>query len=273
MARRKTTKKKRKHSRKKKHSLYKFFRADRYGDLYVAAAVMVVVLLCVFFLPASRRWRTCPGHKAYGVCMPKNFEVHGLDLSHHQGHVDWSKLRLTGSGQFPLRFVFIKATEGGDFADKNYSSNLDSARAAGFMVGAYHFYNPATPPERQAEFFIKNARLKAGDLPPVLDIERKVRDRRGMCDDLMVWLDIVEKHYGVKPVIYASYKYRTSYLDKRFDDYPYWIAHYYVSRVKYEGRWMFWQHTDRGTLPGVDEYVDLNVFNGSPEQLQEMAIR
>lgn len=273
MTKKKTTKKKKKAAKKKKSWTKRIFHTDRYSDLYVAAAIVAVVTLCFFLTPGSRRWRPCRGHRAYGVCMPNNYAVHGLDLSHHQGLINWWKLRQTGRGPYPLRFIFIKATEGGDFADKNYSSNLDSARSAGFMVGAYHFYNPATPPERQAEFFIKNARLLPGDLPPVLDIERKVRDRRRMCDDLKIWLDIVEKHYGVKPVIYASYKYRTRYLDERFDEYPYWIAHYYVSRVKYDGQWLFWQHTDRGDLPGIDEKVDLNVFNGTYDQLCEMTIK
>jgi lysozyme len=84
----------------------------------------------------------------------------------------------------------------------------------------------------------------------------------------------VESHYGVKPIIYASYKFKTKYLnDPVFDSYPYWIAHYYVDSVRYQGDWKFWQHTDVGTLPGIDEEVDLNVFNGSLSEMKGLLIK
>ena len=101
-----------------------------------------------------------------------------------------------------------------------------------------------------------------------MDIEKKSRDVKKLQDDLKIWLRKVEGHYGVKPIIYASYKFKTKYLnDSFFDSYPYWIAHYYVDSVRYQGEWKFWQHTDVGTLPGIDEKVDLNVFNGSSREL------
>ena len=93
-------------------------------------------------------------------------------------------------------------------------------------------------------------------------------------DDLMIWLQRIEKHYGVKPIIYASYKFKTRYLnDSVFNSYPYWIAHYYVDSVEYIGDWAFWQHHDAGTLPGIDEQVDLNIFNGSIQQLDSLRIK
>jgi lysozyme len=58
-----------------------------------------------------------------------------------------------------------------------------------------------------------------------------------------------------------------------FDSYPYWIAHYYVDSVRYDGDWKFWQHTDYGTIPGIDGRVDLNVFNGSVSSLDSLRIR
>jgi lysozyme len=76
-----------------------------------------------------------------------------------------------------------------------------------------------------------------------------------------------------KPIIYASYKFKTKYLnDSVFDSYSYWIAHYYVDSVRYQGEWKFWQHTDVGTLPGIDEKVDLNIFNGSSSELKELLL-
>ncbi|MGN1217079.1 MAG: GH25 family lysozyme, partial [Phocaeicola sp.] len=143
-----------------------------------------------------------------------------------------------------------------------------------FIRGAYHFYNPNTDPVKQADFFIDNVKLKAGDLPPVLDIEKKPKDVAKLKRDLLVWLNRVERHYKVKPILYTSYKFKNKYLsDSVFNTYPYWIAHYYVDSVRYEGEWKFWQHTDVGTMPGISKQVDLNVFNGSMSDLLELTIK
>ena len=137
-----------------------------------------------------------------------------------------------------------------------------------------HFFNPSTPPEKQAAFFIKTVKLESGDLPPVLDVELKgKKDVEHLKADVHLWLALVERHYGVKPILYTSYKFKMKYLsDAVFDKYPYWIAHYYVDSVRYQGDWHFWQHTDAGLLPGITDGVDLNVFNGSFEELQSMTI-
>ena len=244
---------------------------------YVLMGVIVVLFIAAFYYffirPYAYRWKPCYGFKGYGVCMPSGYNVHGIDISHYQGEVDWNMLEKTRQGRFPVEFIFMKATEGGDFADDKFVANFDSARAHGFIRGAYHFYNPKTDPNKQADFFIRSVKLEPGDLPPVLDIEKKSKDVKKLQGDLKIWLRKIENHYGVKPIIYASYKFKTRYLnDSIFDTYPYWIAHYYVDSVKYQGEWKFWQHTDVGTLPGIDEQVDLNVFNGSSVNLRKMLI-
>ncbi len=245
---------------------------------YLLALLVVMVFVTGFYFgfirPYAYRWKPCYGLKGYGVCMPAGYQVHGIDISHYQGEVDWNMLERTRQGQFPVKFIFMKATEGGDFSDRKFVANFDSARAHGFIRGAYHFYNPKTDANRQADFFIRSVKLEPGDLPPVLDIEKKGKSVRKLQDDLKIWLRKVESHYGVKPIIYASYKFKTKYLnDPVFDSYPYWIAHYYVDSVRYQGDWKFWQHTDVGTLPGIDEEVDLNVFNGSLSEMKGLLIK
>lgn len=168
----------------------------------------------------------------------------------------------------------MKATEGGDHGDDTFARNFSEAGKHGFIRGAYHFFSPATDPLKQADFFIRTVKLAPGDLPPVLDVEvtgkKKKEELQG---NIKRWLDRIEAHYGVKPILYTSYKFKTRYLsDSIFDTYPYWIAHYYVDSVKYEGKWHFWQHTDVGSVPGIEENVDLNVFNGTLEELKKMTI-
>ena len=242
--------------------------------LYVLVIVVFVSGFYFFFIrPYAYRWKPCYGLKGYGICMPAGYRVHGIDVSHYQGDINWKMLEQTRQGQFPIQFIFMKATEGGDYADDRFAANFDSARVHGFVRGAYHFYNPKTDANKQADFFIQSVKLEAGDLPPVLDIEKKGKDMKKLQADLKVWLRKVENHYGVKPIIYASYKFKTRYLnDSVFNTYPYWIAHYYVDSVRYEGDWRFWQHTDVGTLPGIDEKVDLNVFNGGKNELDAFCI-
>lgn len=245
---------------------------------YILMGVIGVIFVAVFYYffirPYAYRWKPCYGLKGYGVCMPSGYKVHGIDISHYQGKVDWKMLSQTRQSQFPVRFIFMKATEGGDFADNHFVANFDSARVHGFIRGAYHFYNPKTDPIRQAEFFKNSVKLEPGDLPPVLDIEKRAKDMNRLRADLKLWLKLIEEHYGVKPIIYAPYKFKTSYLnDSVFNSYPYWIAHYYVDSVRYQGDWLFWQHHDAGTLPGIDKQVDLNIFNGTLQQLDSTLIQ
>lgn len=245
-----------------------------YVLMAVAALLFVVCSYWFFIRPYSYRWKPCYGMKAYGVCLPYGYAVHGIDVSHHQDRIDWKALKGVQHAQFPVRFVFIKATEGGDFKDRAFDYNFAEADSAQFIRGAYHFYNPDTDPLKQADFFIDNVKLKTGDLPPVLDIEKRPKDATKLKKDLLVWLDRVERHYKVRPVLYTSYKFKNKYLsDSVFNTYPYWIAHYYVDSVTYDGEWKFWQHTDAGTMPGIGEQVDLNVFNGSMSDLLELTIK
>lgn len=243
-------------------------------------AVFIVLIFSAgfywfFIRPYSYRWKPCYGLKGYGVCLPSGYKVHGIDISHYQGDIDWDLLASQQNGPFPLRFIFMKATEGGDHSDKNFADNFREARNHGFIRGAYHFFNPRTDALRQADFFIRTVQLDSADLPPVLDVEITGRKKKeDLQRSVRTWLERVKQHYGVTPILYTSYKFKMDYLnDSTFDAYPYWIAHYYVDSVRYQGTWHFWQHTDAGIVPGIEGNVDLNVFNGSLAQLDSLTLK
>ncbi|ADY35571.1 glycoside hydrolase family 25 [Phocaeicola salanitronis DSM 18170] len=245
----------------------------QYVAMGSVAALFVIGFYYFFIRPYAYRWKPCYGTKAYGVCLPAGYSVHGFDISHHQGDINWKELQKVQNAPFPVRFVFMKASEGGDFSDTTFIRNFDRARQYGFIRGAYHFFNPNTDAARQADFFIRSVKLEPGDLPPVLDIEKVGDNELELRKGVKTWLRLIERHYRVKPILYASYKFKERYLnDSIFNTYPYWIAHYYVDSVRYEGEWKFWQHTDGGTLPGIREQVDLNVFNGTLDELKRMTI-
>ena len=241
------------------------------GGLSVVA-VYVYFFYYIFVGPFGFRWRALYGDVSY----PDGYEIHGIDISHHQGRIDWPTLRDKGLiNQTPIRFIMIKATEGASRIDQNFKDNFHQAREYGFTRGAYHFYSVYSPAAKQAQFFIKTVKLENGDLPPVLDVEHKPKNQTDeqFAASVLEWLDIVEKHYGIKPIIYTYYKFKTRYLnDPVFDSYPYWIAHYYVDEVEYEGPWKFWQHTDAGRLPGIKGQVDFNIYNGSFYDLRKMTL-
>ena len=237
-----------------------------------AVIVLYVFLFYHFFVgPTGFRWRALYGDAEY----PEGFEIHGIDISHYQGKIDWEQLKNAMIKGCPVRFVIIKSTEGASRLDENFRENFNQARDFGFIRGVYHFWSNKSTAREQAYYFLDQVHLTDGDLPPVLDIEHKPADKsvEDFQRDVLTWLHIVEDKYHVKPIIYTYYKFKEQYLSAPvFDDYPYWIAHYYVDKVQYKGKWKFWQHTDVGKLPGIKGYVDFNIYNGSYYELKQLCI-
>ncbi len=234
-------------------------------------AVYIWLFYYFFVSPTGFRWRALYGEANY----PDGYEIHGVDISHYQGDIDWDDLRNAMIEGCPIRFIMIKATEGSSRVDEKFNDNFYMAREYGYIRGAYHFWSNKSTAREQAYFFLKKVRLEDGDLPPVLDVEHKPKDQsvEDFQRDVLTWLHIVEDKYHVKPIIYTYYKFKEQYLNAPvFDDYPYWIAHYYVDKVEYKGEWKFWQHTDVGRLPGIKGYVDFNIYNGSYYDLKKLTI-
>lgn len=235
-------------------------------------ALYIWIFYYVFVGPTGFRWRALYGDPKY----PQGYAIHGIDVSHHQGTINWNKLKSNALiDGYPLRFVFVKGTEGSSRIDPNFEENFTQAYEYGFIRGVYHFWSNKSTARSQAYYFLNNVHLLPGDLPPVLDIEHKPKDVsiEDFQMDVLTWLHIVEDKYHVKPIIYTYYKFKESYLNAPvFDDYPYWIAHYYVDKMEYKGDWRFWQHTDTGRLPGIKGNVDLNVYNGSYYDLVHLTI-
>lgn len=238
----------------------------------MAVIVLYVFLFYHFFVgPTGFRWRALYGDAEY----PEGYEIHGIDISHYQGKIDWEQLKNAMIKGCPVRFVIIKSTEGSSRLDENFRENFNQARDFGFIRGVYHFWSNKSTAREQAYYFQDQVHLTDGDLPPVLDIEHKPADKsvEDFQRDVLTWLHIVEDKYHVKPIIYTYYKFKEQYLSAPvFEDYPYWIAHYYVDKVQYKGKWKFWQHTDVGKLPGIKGYVDFNIYNGSYYELKQLCI-
>ena len=198
---------------------------------------------------------------------PVTLPVHGVDVAKWQGDIEWPKLRASG-----VRFAFIKATEGGDHVDSRFLDNWRGARAAGIPTGAYHFYYHCRGGAEQARWFIRNVPRERGSLPPVLDMEwnghsktcpgKKPKDY--VIREMREYLRIVGRHYGQKPIIYATVDFYADILQGEFKDYDFWVRSTkdHVDDVYTSRDWTFWQYTATGRAPGVDADIDLNAFRG-----------
>lgn len=260
---------------KKKSTLLTFLRRNPRTAWWLGGIAMIGIYIWLFYSffvsPTGFRWRALYGDANY----PEGYEIHGIDISHYQGDIDWDNLSNAMIEGCPLRFVMIKSTEGSTRLDSKFKENFRQAREYGYIRGAYHFWSNKSSARDQAYHFLNKVRLEDGDLPPVLDVEHKPKDRsvEDFQRDVLTWLHIVEDKYHVKPIIYTYYKFKDKYLSAPvFNDYPYWIAHYYVDKVEYKGPWKFWQHTDAGKLPGIKGYVDFNIYNGSFYDMKKLTI-
>jgi lysozyme len=211
--------------------------------------------------------------------------TYGIDVSSAQGAIDWPAVKAAG-----LAFAYVKASEGLQ-TDGNssarlayYADNVAAAKAAGLLVGAYHFFRADLDSTSQANVFAYAVRLAgvALDLPPMLDVETEddmskdmITLRAGKC------LTQLESLFGVSPLLYTYPSFADDFLDpQQLASYPLWIATYGADAVTspqvpsyspmlpdgWES-YILWQYSDRGRLAGIDTDVDLDLFWGSRSDL------
>jgi lysozyme len=194
------------------------------------------------------------------------YSLKGIDVSHYQRQIDWEAV------ESEVEFVFVKATEATNYQDSFFQRNWEAIGQLGIPKGAYHFFRPQVSAEAQAGNFIRTVNLESGDLPPVLDLETLDGvSPKALVPKVALWLELIEQHYEVKPILYASVKFYEDYLEADFPDHPIWIARYNRKAPPIEG-WKFWQYSAYGTMEGIDGDVDLNVFYGNLKELEELLI-
>ena len=211
--------------------------------------------------------------RIFQVLKKHHDRVVGFDVSQFQGEINWSKIDSV-EHLVPLQFVFIRATAGNNKVDSKFKENWINAKKYNFIRGAYHYYRPDENSVEQAANFIKTVKLQKGDFPPVLDIEQ-LPDNQSI-DSLKVglkrFLKIIDNHYKVKPILYSGEKYYTTFLKNEFSDYTFWVANYNFLVENIKDDWLFWQFSEKASIEGINEKVDLNIYNGTPKMLQYLTI-
>lgn len=180
--------------------------------------------------------------------------VEGVDVSHYQGEIDWTKVKDDG-----IAFAIIKATQGTRSVDPRFKLNWAGAKKAGLSRGAYHFLEPDQDGSAQARHFLETVNFAAGDLIPVVDVERK---GDALPATLKAFLAEVKRRLGVDAVIYVSPSFWNEHLADAFENplpNPLWIAEYGVSQPKPTrkiGPWLVWQYSQSGRVDGIAGPVD-----------------
>lgn len=214
-------------------------------------------------------------YPGFGIDMPVNYTIHGIDVSRHQSNIDWEDVKEMQIKNIKIGFGFIKATEGVQNVDEQFKKNWAAVKKADIPRGAYHFFTPSKSGKAQAQNFIETVTLDSGDLPPVLDIEHVNGTSIPKLQlGILEWLLLVEAHYHVKPIIYTNAFFYKNFLGDKFDAYPLWVAHYLVKdKPNIDRDWIFWQHNETGQVNGIDAYVDFNVFNGDSAAFKKLLIK
>ncbi len=197
------------------------------------------------------------------------YPVFGLDVSHHQGEIDWDKL-----SEQNIDFIFIKATEGDDWVDNRFHVNWNRAIERNIAVGAYHFFSLSIPGDLQADNFINTVQGDSGKLPPVIDLEfggnsRYRPTKEEFNTEFQKYYKKVAEYYGKEPILYITYEFYDFYLGEEYNNGSLWIRDIFSYPKSHIKNWLFWQYKNRGRIEGIDSFVDFNIYNGSNEDFLE----
>ncbi|WP_170937364.1 MULTISPECIES: GH25 family lysozyme [Rhodomicrobium] len=211
----------------------------------------------------------------YPLIEPAAFthEIRGVDVSAHQGVIDWD--RLKGAG---VQFAYIKASEGENFNDPRFSRNWYAAEQAGILRGAYHFFTLCRPGKVQAANFIRVVPPDPNALPPVIDAEHMgpCKQSTAVADvaaEIAIMLDALEAQYKMRPILYTTREFHDAYLAGKFPKERFWIRSLVRQPRFREQQWVFWQYHNRGSRSGVSGPVDLNAFRGTRAELEALRTR
>jgi lysozyme len=202
-----------------------------------------------------------------------NVELRGIDISHYNDIRDWSQIKKS------VDFVYIKSTEGKSYKDPNFKRNWRNAKKNNVTCGAYHFFTPGVSAYEQFVNFKNTVKLSSGDLPPVLDVERKAGEYTKLdidMDEVNEWLRLVEEYYGVKPIIYSDYITFKLFMDDKVTKNKLWIylpEGYFVKPSFNDYDCVLWQYSYTGNIDGINGDVDLDSFYGDIDEFQELLVK
>ncbi|MGX8702725.1 GH25 family lysozyme [Caproiciproducens sp.] len=185
----------------------------------------------------------------------------GIDVSEHQGAVDWANVKLAG-----VDFAILRTGYGNELpetqTDDCFAANYEGAAANGIKVGAYHVCYATTP-----EIAVQEAQMCLGilngrrlDYPVFYDVEQNAVNSAMTGDQLAAIVTAfcsTMANAGYKTGIYSNASMFNSNLSSTaLSAYDKWVAHYNVASPNYSGAYTMWQYSDAGLIGGVNTSVD-----------------
>jgi len=186
--------------------------------------------------------------------------IDGIDVSSHQGDIDWAKVTANDD----LRFAYVKATEGATYRSPHYQSNVRQAQRHGLLVGSYHYLSTTSTISEQYANFVGAMSTVTQDLIPMIDVEdRGTWSRSQLIDSLALLAGMLERHYKRRPMIYSTMDFYNQNLSPQFNRYPLYIGRYSSAKpaISWDGDYTIWQFTEDGIMAGINVYVDMARFH------------
>lgn len=228
----------------------------------VIAAIAVLTVLLVAGVWYVKRDVTHPKPHVVAISQDE-YPIRGVDVSNHNGKIDFKKVADDG-----IAFVYVKASEGVNYKDPSFATNIRNARKAGLKVGAYHFFRKNKDGIEQARNFTKVIKGIELDMPCVIDVEdwgnsrftgngTTIKNLKDMVADL--------ERTGKRLMIYTNKDGYRKYLKLYFPETQLWLCSFVHPNELGAYDWRIHQYSHWGVIDGIDGEVDLDVFNGDCE--------
>lgn len=193
-----------------------------------------------------------------------NIQYEGIDVSDWQGYINYEEVKKSG-----VKVVYIKASQGNNIKDPYFDINYENAKNKGLKVGFYHFLTATTTKEaeKQAQYFTNVISGKTPDCKLVMDYEIFEENTVSQVQEIsQVFIETVKRLTNKEVIIYSDlYNSKTIFSKELSEKYKLWIADY-TNLGNLENsesnwkNWIGWQYTDRGTVPGINGYVDRDIY-------------
>src|SRR5438132_8325778 len=199
--------------------------------------------------------------------------LQGVDVSHFNGSIDWAAVHRSG------RAFAVAAIGDGLYQDPTFAGHWSAIRASGMIRGAYQFFRAGVDPVAQANIAVAAVgKLGPGDLPVALAIEGASMaglPAATIVARVSIWMDVVQRGTGKAPIVYTGYyAWNGAVGSGAFGSHPLWISSFGVPSPALPvgwNRWTFWQYSSSGSVPGIGGRADVDLFNGSQQDLDRLA--
>lgn len=231
-----------------------------FGKLFYGIIILSILSLFAWLMLQQRAEKSFI-YPDFGVPVPENFTLLGIDVSHYQGDINWAEVSQMTYTQDSISFAYIKVSEGISLQDDQFEKNCDGAEQNHIKYGLYHFFRFENSAREQALRFAEFCTQVNDSLLPVIDVEIHQTKKSALVDSVRLFLDVVEQKIKRRPMIYTGESFFHDYFEKSLLMHEkYWIANFNGECNLLElPNVLVWQFSESATVNGIGYPVDMNV--------------